>query len=907
MKSRWLSGMVLVLGVLLISGACWGISHNAPAGERQMAAGTGAAKAVHSRSPGTPGKAIPGNVGLPARPNPARAVPAPDFGRLPLYFIENRGQVDQEVKYYARGHGHTTFFTRKGLVLTLAQRDQDTPKAGGQGHYRRGEFRDRLRRGPRGTSPPPARTLTSLSRLGDFFAPFGHWGAACGALKGGLNLWPATVPASRAGERAERAAAPRPGHYAVVRLTPVGLTKKVKVKALDLQQCRVNYFIGKDPKKWRTNIPTYAGVLYQDAYAGIDLKFYGHGRMLEYDVVVRPGADPGQVRFAYEGVKELRLTAGGDLALVLPDGGELLQRKPYVYQEIAGQRVPREARFRVAQGQARLICGFQVAAYDPARPLIIDPVLAYSTYLGGSRSDEPRAIAVDAAGAAYVCGTTWSTDFPTHQAVQETKGGNNDAFVTKLVPGGNSLVYSTYLGGEFYEYAMGIAVDAAGAAYVGGSTGSSDFPTYQAWQETYAGSEDAFVTKLAPGGDALAYSTYLGGSDADAAWGLALDATGAAYVSGYTWSTDFPTYLAWQETYAGDCDVFVTKLVPGGSGLAYSTYLGGSGSDYARGIALDADGAAYVCGYTWSTNFPTYLAWQGTFGGGDTDAFVTKLVPGGSALAYSTYLGGGNTEEAYDIAVDASGAAYVCGYTQSTNFPTYLAWQGTYAGGMDAFVTKFAPGGGSLAYSTYLGGSSEERAFDIAVDATGAAFVSGYTFSTNFPTYLAYQGTLAGTTDAFVTKFAPGGGSLAYSTYLGGSVGEAAYVALDAEGAAYVSGYTTSTNFPTYLPWQGTYAGFTDTFVAKLINAYPQIQINASAGPNGNISPAGQVFVTYGGNKTFTITPNPGYRVDSVLVDSVSVGSVRSYTFTQVVTAHTIEANFKKGGSRPLMLLLLSD
>jgi hypothetical protein len=384
-----------------------------------------------------------------------------------MYFIENRGQVNKQVQYYVKGGGQTTFFTKNEVVLALArpQPDSDAKK--------------------------PGRTSFSA-----------------------LNRKPKTENRK----------------LSIVRIKPVGLKKGVKISPLELTGHRVNYFIGKDPKKWRNDIPTYQAVVYQNAYAGIDLKFYGQGRQLEYDIIVKPGADPNQVQFAYQGIKKLEPTPEGDLALVLPDGGKLLQKKPVVYQEVAGQRVPVAGKFRLCRSGAQVTCGFAVATYDPRHSLVIDPKLVYSTFLGGSNQDEANGIAVDAIGAAYLTGHTYSDNFPTKNAYQGTffdRGhfGGLIAFVTKISPTGNSLVYSTYLGGHNLVEGRGIAVDATGAAYVTGYTNSGNFPTINAYQGLLNGFENAFVTKLSPAGDTLVYSTFLGGSNQDEANGIAVDAS----------------------------------------------------------------------------------------------------------------------------------------------------------------------------------------------------------------------------------------------------------------------------------------------------------------------------------------------------------------------------------------------
>ncbi|MCP4666466.1 MAG: hypothetical protein GY849_08860, partial [Deltaproteobacteria bacterium] len=426
-------------------------------------------------------------------------------------------------------------------------------------------------------------------------------------------------------------------------------------------------------------------------------------------------------------------------------------------------------------------------------------------------------IAVDNTGRAYVTGRCSSTDFPTAQAFQGTfGGGNRDAFITKLGPNGTALGYSTYLGGSALDQGNEITLDGSGNIYVVGRSDSTNFPTKQAFQGTNAGNQDAFIAKLDPTGATLAYSTYLGGASLDQGIGIALDGSGNVYVSGRSSSTNFPTKQAFQGTNAGNQDAFIAKLDPTGATLAYSTYLGGASLDQGIGIALDGSGNVYVSGRSSSTNFPTKQAFQGTNAGG-YDAFITKLVPSGTALAYSTYLGGGNDERGIKIAVDRSGKAYVTGITHSTDFPTKQAFQGTNAGDTDAFVTKLVPSGTALIYSTYLGGTDTDEGYGIALDPSGSAYATGKSNSTDFPTRQAFQGTNAGDYDAFITKLVPSGTALAYSTYLGGTgTDHGTRTAIDESDNTYVTGFTNSTDFPTGQAFQGANAGSYDAFVFKI-------------------------------------------------------------------------------------------
>jgi hypothetical protein len=488
-----------------------------------------------------------------------------------------------------------------------------------------------------------------------------------------------------------------------------------------------------------------------------------------------------------------------------------VQQAPFVYQDVEGERRPVGGRYVIHAGGD---VGFDVEAYDASRPMVIDPVLEYSTYLGGSDVDTGLGIAVDGAGSAYITGYTDSADFPTTSPYLTDQTGT-DVFVTKLSPSGSSLVYSTYLGGDGNDYGYGVAVDASGNAWVTGQTSSTDFPTVNPYA-THQGGQDAFVTKLSPSGSSLAYSTYLGGTSDDSAASVALDALGSAYVTGYTASTDFPVVNPFQ-TNQGATDAFVTKVSPSGSSLAYSTYLGGGAGEQAFGIAVDGSGSAYVTGSTYSSDFPTLSPYQTDQA--DVDVFVTKLSPSGSSLVYSTYLGGGGYDSPNGVALDGSGSAYVTGVTTSPDFPTLNPYQ-TVRGLYDAFLTKLSPSGSSLVYSTYLGGGADDVAYGVAVDASGSAHVTGVTTSTDFPTVSPYQ-TDQGSADAFVTKVSPSGASLVYSTYFGGGASDFGYsIAVDGSGGAYVTGETASTDLPTQDPYE-TDQPSRDAFAAKLTSPAP--------------------------------------------------------------------------------------
>jgi hypothetical protein len=603
----------------------------------------------------------------------------------------------------------------------------------------------------------------------------------------------------------------------VLRMKLLGADPASDVSGLDEMPAKSNYFIGNDAKKWHTNVPMYAKVKYKSVYSGIDLVYYGNQRQLEYDFVVASGADPRRIQLGVRGARKISRSEDGDLVLAM-DAGEIRWHKPVVYQEKGGARQEVAAHYAI-KGKNRV--AFEVADYDLRRPLFIDPLI-YSTYLGGSGTDEGFGVAVDSSGNAYVTGWTGSTNFPTMNPLQPANAGNGDAFVAKLSPAGSALVYSTYLGGSGFELGQGIAVDTSGNAYVTGYTTSTDFPTMNPLQPANGGGADAFVAKLNPTGSALVYSTYLGGSGDDYGSGIAVDNSGNVYVTGNTDSTNFPTMNPFQPDLAGDTNVFVAKLNPTGSALVYSTYLGGSGTDYGNGIAVDSSGNAYVTGTTESTNFPTMNPLQpanATTNG--QNAFVAKLDSTGSALIYSTYLGGSSGDEGLAIAADTWGNAYITGYT-GPGFPTMNPLQPAFGGGKfgtDAFVTKLNPTGSALVYSTYLGGSENDVGDGIAVDSAGNAYVTGYTQSTDFPTVNPLQpANGGGYSDAFVAELNSTGSALVYSTYLGGTGEDIGWgIAVDGSGNGYVTGITTSTDFPTMNPLQPTYGGSTDAFVVKII------------------------------------------------------------------------------------------
>jgi hypothetical protein len=723
---------------------------------------------------------------LPEKTPLARGV---KYSALPLSFEANQGQVDGQVKYLARGRAYTLFLTGEEAVLRLkSQKSADGP-------------------------PLPRAT----------------------------ERWPQTPDS-------------------LLRLRLVGANTKAAVTGGDELPGKANYFIGNDPSKWRTNVRTYARVRYANIYPGVDLVYYGNqDGQLEYDFAVAPGADPAAIRLEVRAQgsgrrSPLRIAADGDLLVPL-EGGDLRFHKPVIYQPSSGQgqRTTDHGPRTVIPGRYILTASDQVrfalGPYDHAKPLVIDPYLDYSTYLGGSGSDVAYAIAVDSSGDAYVAGIATSINFPiTTGAEQTTYAGDGDVFVTEFNPTGTGLTFSTYLGGSEADTAYAILLGPSGTIYIAGSTLSPNFPTTSGvLQSTYDGNGDAFLTELNPTGSSLVYSTYLGGSGADSATAMALDGAGNVFLTGSTTSTDFPTVNPLQLANAGNSDAFVAEVNPTGSALLYSTYLGGSNNDYGTAIAVvgptltDLSTYVYVSGYTYSTNFPTQNAYQSALAGG-SDVFITELIPGTPALLFSTFLGGTSDDYAFAMALDISGNIYLTGETQSNNFPvTANAFQSKNQGGPgDAFVTKLAPGAAALVYSTLLGGSGTDQASALALDSSGDVYIAGFTQSSNFPLLDPLQEILGisgagscGTTsttilpvttvlcpDAFVAEFGPSGAPI-YSTYLGGSQADAGQaIVVDSSGAAYVAGSTSSSNFPATagtFQWAYTAASSgSNAFVAKI-------------------------------------------------------------------------------------------
>jgi Beta-propeller repeat/Fibronectin type III domain len=707
------------------------------------------------------------------------------YARLPIVFEENRGQANQAVRYIARANPYTLLLTSSDLVFSLRS-------ASGVGG------RNPVGRGPLAT-PPEVQVHADRS--------------------------------------------PRKASSTAIHMQLIDGNLSNLVASSELAG-KSNYFIGNDPGKWLRNVPLYARASYQNVYHGVDLAFHGERGRLEFDFLVAPGANPRPIGFHFSGTNNLKLDRAGGL-VISSRSGSLLLHQPFAYQEQNGSRQEVTARFALAAANRVTI---ELGPYDRTRELVIDPSVsyAYSTYLGGSLEDDGFGVAVDSSGNAYITGQTDSTNFPTSGGVlPNSNAGGFDVFVTKISPTGSSLVYSTYVGGVGNDSGNAIAVDASGDAFVTGGTSSNNFPTTPgAFQTTYGttASSNAFIFELNPAGNALTYSTYLGGTVNDVAYGVALDSSGNAYSVGVTSSPDFPTLNPLQAC-AGDDSGFLSKLNSSGTALVYSTCLnlGGSIGDAINAVAVDSSGNAYVTGATSSSSFHTTSgAVQTQFGGGVSDAFVTVINAAGNDYIYSTFLGGSGSDLGNGIAVDSSFNVYVTGSTGSSNFPVKSAYQSAFAGGnADAFVSKINAAGSALVYSTYLGGGQFDAGAGIAVDSGGNAYLTGQTDSlapAPFPTTAnATQSALAGGFDAFVSELNPAGAQLLFSTYLGGSAnedssgGKYGAIAVDNAGAnIYVTGDTASNDFPTQSPlYPSMTGGAFDAFVTKY--SQPSFALSATA------------------------------------------------------------------------------
>ena len=799
------------------------------------------------------------------------------FGRLPLYFIENRGQLDPRVAYYIRGADKTIYFTAGGVTYVLE--DLHSPQL------------------------KPARVTTARFHFG----PHAELGAARRSQFSTSGRW-------------------------AVKLDFVGANPHTQLSGREPTEAVISHFRGSRNRS-RTGLRTFAVVLYEDLWPGIDLLYSGTTNRLKYTFQVKPGADPSRIKLAYRG-SEVTLNEAGQLEVSTPVGS-FRDDQPHAYQELDGQRVEIASAFRRetqstsgAHGSSRAHSyGFRLGPYDPRQTLFIDPaVIVHAGFIGGLGNDVGNDVAVDSSGSAYIVGHTSSseTSFPVAAGPDLSFNGQGscllgpcrDAFVAKLSPDGTALAYAGYIGGTGDDTGAGIAVDSNGSAYVTGSTTSSEttFPVAVGPDLTHnsAGvSYDAFVAKINPTGTALLYAGYIGGSESDNGTGIAVDSSGNAYVAGLANSPEssFPVTVGPDVTHNSftpanqSTDAFVAKVNPSGSALVYAGYIGGVSGDIGRSIAVDGEGNAYVIGQTSSdeTSFPVAVGPDLTFNIGEEcggpppevpciDVFVAKVNAAGTGFVYVGYIGGTSDDLAADIAVDGAGNAYITGQTSSdeTSFPVAVGPRLTFNAGQkctgafpeepctDAFVVKVNTAGTGFVYAGYIGGSDRELGVfapfgrgGIAVDVAGNAYVTGMTFSTeeSFPVVggpnLTFNEATCGgfpfagpCPDAFIAKVNAAGTALEYAGFLGGSGDDRGNgIAVDNAGNAYVTGFTDLADFPTGNSFRPTHAGGQDVFIAKITDmplgppTLPEDSVVNGASfrpatdPNGAIAPGAIVAI----------------------------------------------------------------
>ncbi|MFZ0774802.1 MAG: SBBP repeat-containing protein [Candidatus Sulfotelmatobacter sp.] len=782
------------------------------------------------------------------------------FAALPLAFEQNQGQTDPQVKYMARANGYTLFLTNNDAVFSLRSK-------------------------PIAKEPTKGRGLPEL--------------------------------------RAKNSPNHEEGSVALVRMQLVGGNSGAPIAAGEQLPGKTNYYLGNDPRKWRTNVSQYARVSYKNVYPGVNLAYHGEHSQLEFDFIVAPESNPAAIDLAFSGAQQVTTDESGNL-VVASAAGHVVLHKPVAYQQQNGSRQLVDARFVL---KANNQVSFGLGSYDRNRELVIDPTLTYATYLGGAEEDEVYGIAVDSANNIYVTGESDSTSgWPTSAGGNVPANHSFDVFVTKLTSTG-VMSYTTFVGGANTDVGLAIAVDSSNAAYVTGTTQSTDFPTTAGTPQPVSGGggsctntkrlnspcTDAFAFKLSASG-ASVWATYIGGSNDDDGYAIAVDHLGNAWVAGDTFSANFPvadatTTLFTTFNNGGTLnppadDGFVVEINSTGTApFSFATYLGGKFGDQINGIAIDSTNNVYVAGETSSDNFPTTSGAYQTKCGSDGacnansstsyyDAFVTKLAPGGASLVYSTYVGGSSDDYAFAVALDSSGDAYITGSTSNDDttttpavpYPTTPgAFSTTYnaSASSNAFVTELNPKGSALVYSTFLGGSVEDFGGGIAVDSFNDAYVTGMTQSANFPiTSNAFQSQLNGNgsttaSDAFVTQVLEGGSKLGFSSFLGGTgdenanaSGSVGTIALDSSNNIWVGGSTNSTNFPvTSTAAQPTYGGNPyDGFVAGTSSA---------TAPDFNIAATTPAAVAPGGNSTSTVTLTSlfGYSSSVNLSCSVSGGT----------------------------------
>jgi hypothetical protein len=685
-----------------------------------------------------------------------------------------------------------------------------------------------------------------------------------GFASGGFQLMLSDSP-PRPGQSGQADPIRDAGTTSVVAVDLVGASASAPVGAIP-SDTAVSYFKG-SPDQWLVGVPTFQRLTYPNAWPGIDVTYERSPGVsgLKSTFVVAPNADAARIHEAWRGVSDARLLEDGTLELRTPNG-MLREAVPVAWQARAdGGRDVVGARFALLASSDDVVeVGFDLDAYDIGRPLTIDPPITFAGYIGGGDTDQAAGVAVDNTGAAYVTGTTRSSaasGFPVATGPNTNLAGGTDAFVAKVKPDGSGLIFAGYIGGTNDETALGVAVDSTGSAYIAGSTLSAPgngFPVAVGPSLTYQGGGDGFVAKLKPDGTGLVYAGYIGGTGIDSATGIAVDGSGAAYVAGYTESAptnSFPAVTGPSTVYGGSGDTYIAKVRPDGGGLTYAGYIGGNQQEFAgQSVAVDTVGAAYVVGFTKSTpaqGFPAVVGPSLT-NNGEGDGFVAKVRPDGTGLNYAGYIGGSDLDQANGIAIDSSGNAYVVGLTRSSTgvgFPVVVGPSLTYKSNGDAFISKVRSDGAGLVYSGYIGGSQDDSAISVAVDASGRAAVVGSTRSSpneGFPVGGGLNDTYKGNRDAFVAQVQPDGAALTFAGYIGGSQADQGIgVAVDANGAVYAVGDTQSdpgAGFPVSVGPSLTYRGNTDGWVAKIA---------------GSATPTPTATVTVTPTATVTATPVP--------------------------------------------------
>ncbi|MBI3911127.1 MAG: SBBP repeat-containing protein [Armatimonadetes bacterium] len=805
-----LAGALLATGRMGQVGWPTGTATPAGAGPRSMAGAILTPRLLD----GPDGLLRPPATGRPAAPDAAARVRLQAaFGRMPLAFIENRGQLDPRVAYYVQGRDKRLYFTAAGVTFALSGPEREAGRKGGRG---------------RETAFPPTGTASRQPAR---------------------QRW-------------------------VVKLDFVGANRYVRPRGEVPTPTCVSYFKG--PRSaWQTGLPTFSQVAYRNLWPGIDLAYQGTVNRLKYEFVVRPGADPRRIRLAYRGATRVRLTAAGQLEVSTPAGG-FQDDRPLAYQEIGGRRVPVHCAYALSPGAPHPRTGtstqyhFRLGAYDPTRPLVIDPVvLVYCGYIGGGDGyygDGGNGIAVDGDGNVYVAGSAGSTEatFPVALGPDLTyNDGHTDAFVAKVNAAGTGLDYCGYIGGSDTDEAHDVAIDSCGNAYIIGITYSSEatFPVSVGPDLTYNGFQDAFVARVNAVGTGLDYCGYIGGARSDEGWGIAVDGAQNAYVTGRTASSaaTFPVAIGPDLTFNGEYDAFVAKVNPTGTRLDYCGYIGGADGAWGFGIAVNGDGNAYITGVTSSTEvtFPATVGPDLTHNG-FSDAFIARVNAPGTGLDYCGYIGGNGIDVGSGIAVDSDGNAYVAGRTTSTEatFPVAIGPDLTFNGEYDAFVAKVNPTGTGLDYCGYIGGANYDAAHGIAVDAAGNTYVVGNTQSTEatFPVIggpdLTFNGRYGYDRDVFVAPVRADGTALHYCGYIGGDSEDwATDIAVDGAGNAYVVGTTGSreATFPVVVGPDLTHDGYLFAFVAKINYASLALPM-APSSLTANIASLSQIDLSWTDN-----------------------------------------------------------